>query len=150
MSDQYIAYSRARHPAPHARRVGLMLLLFGVWIAPVVWAGNLMATYALSVHACYPGEHPLARVSTGFGFAWPLMLAFYLVSILLCVGGFVVSYRNWRVTGRDWFPDADDVVPVEEGRTRYLSVIGMAFSVLFFWVTVLGVVTFAIIPLCER
>ena len=109
-----------------------------------------MATFALSVHACYPGGAPLARVSPGFGFVWPLMLAFYLVSILLCVGGFLVSYRNWRLSGQDWLPDGDDVVPVEEGRTRYLSVIGMAFSILFFSVTVLGAAAFAIVPLCER
>jgi hypothetical protein len=54
MSDRFIAYSQARYPVPHPGRVSLTMLFYGLWIAPIVWAGNLMVTYALSVHACYP------------------------------------------------------------------------------------------------
>lgn len=150
MSDRFIAYSQARRPAPHLGRVTMTMLFYGLWIAPIVWAGNLMASYALSVHACYPGPAPLTHVAAGFGFVWPLILALYLGSLVLCASGFVVSFRNWRLAGPPWGSHADDLVPVDEGRTRYLSLIGMSFSVLFFLVTVLGAVIFAIVPLCER
>jgi hypothetical protein len=150
MSDRFVAYSQAHHPAPQAGRVSLTLLFYGVWIAPIAWAGNLMATYALSVHACYPGEAPLIHVAAGFGFVWPLILALFLVSLALCASGFVVSFRNWRITGPTQIASSDELVHVEEGRTRYLGVVGMSFSVLFFLITVLGVVILAIIPLCER
>jgi len=150
MSDRFVAYSRARHPVPHPGRVSLTLLFYGVWIAPIVWAGTLMTTYALAVHACFPGDAPLKQVSNGFGFAWPLILALYCAGLALCASGFVVSLRNWRATGQIWSPHADDLVPVVEGRTRYLSLVGMSFSVLFFCVTLTGLVILAIVPLCER
>jgi hypothetical protein len=37
-----------------------------------------------------------------------------------------------------------------EGRTRYLSLIGISFSVIFFAVTFVGIIIFAIEPLCVR
>ncbi len=150
MPDEMIAYSAARHPAQHRARVSLTALFFGLFIAPIVWAGNLMLTYALATHACFPGHEPLAQVTDGFGFAWPLMLATYLLTLALCAAGFVVSLRNWRTTGQEAHGHHHHLIEVGEGRTRYLGIIGMAFSVLFFGVTVAGAVILAIVPLCAR
>ena len=151
MSDEYIAYSRARHPAQHRERVGLGALFYGLFAAPVVWAGNLMTTYALATHACYPGHEPLANIIEGFGFSWPLILGCYAATLVLCASGFVVSFRNWRLTGQESEGhEYHHLMEVGEGRTRYLGLIGMGFSVLFFLITLAGIVIIAIIPLCER
>ena len=150
MPDERIAYSAAGHPAPHRARVSLTALFFGLFVAPIVWAGNLMITYALATHACYPGHDPLEQVINGFGLAWPVILVTYLLTLVLCASGFLISLRNWRITGEELHGHHHHLVEVGEGRTRYLSVIGMAFSVLFFTVTVAGAVILAIVPLCIR
>jgi hypothetical protein len=150
MPHEMIAYSAAHHPGQHRARVSLAALFFGLFVGPIVWAGNLMVTYALATHACYPGREPLEQVINGFGFAWPLILVTYLLTLVLCAAGFVISLRNWRITGSESEGHHHHLVEVGEGRTRYLSIIGMAFSVLFFTVTVAGAVILAIVPLCVR
>lgn len=150
MSEDYVAFSQARHPTKHRARVGLGMLFYGLFAAPVFWAGNLLTSYALATHACYPGHDPLVRVIDGFGFAWPLILGCYFVTLGLCVSGFIVAFRSWRISGSESEGHGHQLIEVGEGRTRYLGIIGMAFSVLFFLVTLAGIVTLAIIPLCER
>jgi hypothetical protein len=148
MSDETIGYTAARHPSPHRERVGLISLFYGLFIAPIVWAGNLLITYALATHACYPGSDPLAKVAPGFGFAWPLILALFLVTLVLCASGFAVSLRNWRASGTESEGHVYHLLDAGEGRTRYLSIIGMAYGVLFFALTLVGVIILAIVPLC--
>lgn len=148
MPDEMIAYSAARHPAQHRARVSLPAMFYGLFAAPIVWAGNLMVTYGLAAHACYPGHEPLERVIHGFGFVWPLILVFYLITLVLCASAFVISLRNWQITGSETEGHHHHLVERGEGRTRYLGIIGMSFSVLFFVLTVAGAVILAIVPLC--
>ena len=148
MTDEVISYSAARHPAQHRERVSLTALFFGLFAPPIVWAGNLMVTYALAVHACYPGPEPLDDVIQGFGFAWPLMLGCYLLTLIICSAAGAVSYRTWTITGRETEGHVHHLMEKGEGRTRYLALIGISFSVLFFSVTLIGVIIFAFEPLC--
>lgn len=148
MPDERIAYSAAHHPAKHRGRVGLAAVFFGLFAAPIVWAGNLMVTYGLGSHACYPAGRPLARAIDGFGFAWPLILACYLVALAVAAIAFFVAFRNWRLTGAESAGRVHHLVEIGEGRTRFLGVIGMAFSVLFFGAILFGAIVMAIEPLC--
>jgi hypothetical protein len=150
MAEDLIAYSESRHPAQHRDRVGLATLFYGLFAAPIAWAGNLMVTYGLAGHACYPGFGPLDQPVDGFGFVWPLVLGCYLLTLLICASGFVIAYRSWRVTGSESEGHWHHLVEVGEGRTRYLSLIGMAFSMLFFGATLFGAIVLAIEPLCAH
>jgi len=150
MSDESIGYSQARHPSPHRERVGLLALFYGLFIAPIVWAGNLMITYALATHACFPGHDPLGKVAPDFGFAWPLILALFVATLLLCASGFAVSLRNWNISGTESEGHVFHLLDAGEGRTRYLSIIGMAYGVLFFALTLVGIIILAIVPLCAQ
>lgn len=150
MSEESIGYSAARHPSPHRARIGLTALFYGLFIAPLVWAGNLLITFALATHACYPGRDPLEQVSPDFRFAWPLILALFVATLALCASGFAVSLRNWRTSGTESEGHFHHLLDAGEGRTRYLSVIGMAYSVLFFALTVTGAIILAIVPLCAH
>ena len=150
MADEVIGYSRARHPGQHRDRVSLAALFFGLFAAPIVWAGNLMVTFALSVHACYPGTEPLDRIIEGFGFVWPVMIFCYVITLAVCAAGAWVSYRNWEITGEETEGHIHHLMEKGEGRTRYLSLIGISFSVIFFAVTFVGIIIFAIEPLCVR
>ena len=148
MSDDLVAYSESRHPAPHRERVRLRTLFYGMFAAPIVWAGNLMVTYGVIGHACYPGYAPLDRVVDGFGFAWPFVIACYIVSLLICVSSFFVSYRAWRVTGSESEGHLHHLMEAGEGRTRYFGIIGMSSSVLFFAAILFGTFVPFILPLC--
>lgn len=150
MADDVIGYSLARHPAPHRDRVSVIALAFGLFASPIAWAGNLMVTYALAAHACYPGQNPHGTATAEFGFAWPLMLACYLVTLALCAAAGYVSFRTWAATGRESAGDVFDVFNKGHGRTRYLGAIGICFAALFFAATLVGVIIFAIEPLCEH
>jgi hypothetical protein len=150
MPEETIAFSAARHPSPHRGRVGLATLFYGLFVPPIVWAGNLMITYALATHACYPGPDPLTHVAPGFGFAWGLILALFLLTLVLCATGFAVSLRNFAISGTESEGHVHHLLDAGEGRTRYLSVIGMAYAVLFFALTVAGVIILAIVPLCAQ
>jgi uncharacterized membrane protein YeiB len=149
MSDDLIDFSAAHHPGKHRARVSLSLLFFGLFAGPIVWAGNLMFTYALNVHACFPGHQPLARAIGGFGFSWSLIVAGYIIAMAVCVAAFAAAFRCWRVTGRESDGHLHHLVDVGEGRTRFLGIIGMAFSVLFFCAALFGIIPIAIEPLCS-
>ncbi|HEY7663070.1 MAG TPA: hypothetical protein VH934_08115 [Xanthobacteraceae bacterium] len=148
MSDEVIAFSAARHPAQHRERVSLSALFFGLFAAPIVWAGNLMVTYGLATHACYPGAWPLDEISRGFGFAWWLIVGCYVVALAICASAGVVAFRNWSITGQETEGHVHHLIERGEGRTRYLSVIGMAFATLFFAATLFGAIVLIIEPLC--
>lgn len=148
MSDARIAYSAAHHPAPHRERVGLGAILYGLFAAPIIWAGNQFVTYGLASHACYPHAVPLPQPVAGFGFVWPLMLACYIVALALCASGAWVARRTWRLSGTEVEGHAHHLLEKGEGRTRFLAVIGISFSLLFFCAVLFGVVVLAIEPLC--
>jgi hypothetical protein len=87
-------------------------------------------------------------VISGFGFAWPLIVVCYLLALAICAAAGVVSFRNWRITGREVDGHIHHLIEKGEGRTRYLSIIGMAYSTLFFAAVLFGAIVLAIVPLC--
>jgi hypothetical protein len=148
MPDEIVAYSLAHHPAPHRERVGLMALLYSLFAAPIIWAGDLMVDYGLVGHACYPGDVPLGRPTAGMGWIWPVVLAFHLIALLGVASGIAVSYRNWRVTGP---PESHHHHLIErgEGRTRYLGIVGMGFGVMFLLLVAAETISLGWMPLCS-
>ena len=145
---EYISYSRARDPASHSERVGLFALFYGLFAAPIMWAGNFMVDYGLLSYACYPGGQPLGTGQSGLGFLFWLTLAFYVLTLAVCASGFVVSWRNWAKTGEESEGHAHHLIEAGEGRTRYLGIIGMSFAALFFIATALGLMIYIFEPLC--
>jgi hypothetical protein len=148
MAEELIAYSFAEHPAPHRHRVTIMAIFYALFAAPIFWSGDLMIDYALVSHACYPGDQPLAGPTAGFGWVWAFALAAHLVTLLLIASGAAVAVRNWRVTGP---PERHHHHLVEkgEGRTRYLSICAMGFSLFLFAVTLTMTAAMFFFPLCS-
>lgn len=148
MSDDIVAYSLAQHPAPHRNRVGLGTIFYGLFAAPIFWAGDLMVGFGLVGHACYPGDLPLGRPAAELHFLWPLVLACHLLALVLIASGFLVSLRNWRVTGP---PEghAHHLMERGEGRTRYFGIVGMGFAVMFFMIAAGEAIAMALVPLCS-
>ena len=147
--DDIVPYSLAQHPDPHRHAIGVGALLAGLFAAPIFWAGNLMIDYALVSHACYPGNVPLAVPSAGFGFVWPLVFAFHLVTLAVIAAGFALSLRNWRITGP---PEghAHQLMEKGEGRSRYFGIIAMGWASVLFLIVATQTVSFYWVGLCGR
>lgn len=148
MPDEIIAYSLADHPAPHRGLVSLTAVLYGLFAAPIVWAGDLMITYGLVGHACFPGDLPLRWPTAGMSQVWPLMLACHLIALVLIASGTMVAFRNWRVTGPP-HGHHHHLIERGEGRNRYLGIVGMGFGAMFFLMTVAETLSLAFVPLCS-
>jgi hypothetical protein len=148
MADEIVAYSLARHPAPYREKVGFGTLLYGLFAAPIFWAGDLMVAYGLIGHACYPGDLPLGQPTAGLGFVWPLVLACHLLALLLIASGTVVAFSIWRRTGPPQ-RHSHHLIERGEGRDRYLGIVGMGFGTMFFLITAAETLSLAFVPLCS-
>ena len=147
-SDELIPYSLSRHPAQHRERISLWAVLYGVLASGIYWAGHLMLNFAFAVHACYPGRIPLARSDSGAGWAWPLILVLDIITLLLIASAFWVSYQGWARTGNEAEGHHHHLIEKGEGRTRFLGITGMAFAVMFFFITLTDTIALAFVPLC--
>ena len=147
--NDIVPYSDAVHPDPHRHAAGVTALLVALFAAPIFWAGNLMIDYGLVGHACYPGRVPLAQPSKGFGFVWPLSLAFHLLTLMVIAAGFGLALRNWQRTGP---PEghAHQLMHRGEGRSRYFSIIAMGWAAILFLVVAVQTFAFLWVGLCER
>lgn len=149
MSDDFVPYTRTRHPDPHRHAVSVTSLLAALFVPPIFWAGNLMIDYALVGHSCYPGRVPLAVPSQGFGFVGPLTFAFHLITLAVIAGAFLLALRNWRRTGPP-VGHAHELMHRGEGRSRYFSIIAMGWAAVLFLIVVTQIVAFAWVGLCQR
>jgi hypothetical protein len=102
-ADVYYASSR-----------GVLDVLIGVFLAPVMFLVNLVVTYVFVDWSCRSaGPLPIHLMNLG--------------CLLLAIYGAVKSYRNWSAAGREWPHQMGGVI----GRTRFLGLIGTFFSAYF-------------------
>lgn len=97
-------------------RRGKQAMWAGVFSGPVAWAIQFQISYTLAPFIC---NH-----------RW-LALCSHLVTVVLlvaAVGGGWLAHGHWRQLGGGW-PKGGDAGT--EGRTRFLSVVGMMTSALF-------------------
>lgn len=140
--------SLASHPAPHRNRVGLGALLFGLFAAPIFWSGHEMTNYGLTNHFCFPGAVPLTTAPGEAGWLWPLMLAFDVITLAVIAAAGWLAYRNWSLAREEAAGHHEALLDVGEGRTRFLGLCGMLFSLLFFGATVFDLIALFLEPLC--
>lgn len=69
-----------------------------------------------------------------------------MLALVICTGAFLVAVRSWRVVGTESHGHME--TEVGEGRTRFLGIIGMAFSVRFFCAVLFGLISLWIVQLC--
>jgi hypothetical protein len=136
------------HPAPQRDKVSLLALGFGLAAAPLAWAAQTIIGYALSSHACFPGDSP--RSMPLFAGAGQFAITINLIAIAIAVLAAATAYRSWRATR-----DEDDgrlrhLVEIGEGRTRFLALCGMLTSVGFLVAMIFASLAILLVPLCGR
>jgi hypothetical protein len=71
-------------------------LLYGLLVAPLIWAVQLYLNYGLASHACFPDGAPRASFLPGWERIWVLLLVVNLVCVIICAIGLLASGYSWR------------------------------------------------------
>jgi len=147
MAAEELPQVSIKHPAPQRHRVSLAALFFGLAAAPVAWNAQLLFGVALSAHACYPRDVPLALpIWSGL---WSILVAIDVAAILLAIAGGLVSFRSWRLTSEEAAGSAHHLLDRGEGRTRFLAMFGILTSVLFALGLLFATAAVFLVPLCR-
>jgi hypothetical protein len=137
-----------RHPAPHRHEVSLFALGFGLAAAPLAWAAQTIIGYALSSHACFPGDTP--RTAPLYAGAGQIALAINLIAIMVAAVAWAAAYRSWQATRDENDGQLHRLVEIGEGRTRFLALCGVLTSLGFLVAMIFASVAILLVPLCGR
>jgi hypothetical protein len=111
---------------------GLLGLWTGVLLPPTVWALQMQINYVLVRKACTQGSS----------------LALYVVSIVAlaaAVAAALIALTNWRRSGPTWPSGAADLFT----RSRFLAVLGLLMSAMFFLVILAQGIATVVFPPCQ-
>ena len=137
---------QVNHPAPHRVRVGLAALLFGIVAAPVAWNAQILLSVALSGHACYPHEKPLAApLWSNLG---SMLVVINFASIAIAIIGGIVAWRSWLQTRAERPGSGHHLLESGDGRTRFMAMCGMLISALFLVALLFGSGVVFMVPPC--
>lgn len=136
------------HPAPHRHKARVPLLLFGLFGGAAAFAFQLIFNFALASYSCYPRVAPRTHPVPGWGGLWSWLLAINLGAITIALIAAVVAWRNWQATRTEHPGHAGHLVEIGEGRTRFLSMVGMVFSLLFVAGVIFDLIALIIVPQC--
>jgi hypothetical protein len=134
------------HPAPHRAAVGRNALWFGLFGGPFFWSAQLIVTYTLAAHACFPQRQPLIRASSPA--AWIAACAVIVIAFIGCIAALVTSTANWRATRTEKSGADAALLEAGEGRTRFMAYAGILLSALFTGGVVLSALAVLLVPVC--
>ena len=134
-------------PTPARRdsgRVGLALLLAALALGPVAWIAQLLVTYGIASHACYPDGSP--AIAYAIDGLWSVLLAANLVAVALTVAAALGSYRNYRAAGSA--TGRDEARARVAGRTQFLAAWGGMAGLGFLAGALVDLVALLVVPPC--
>jgi CBS-domain-containing membrane protein len=132
MSETRPTETMTRPPLGHSA-----LLLFGVFTAPLAWAVQLVASYALAASACFDG----GVATVGRATSRVPLVAIAIACVILAAAGLVVAAREYR--------KADDAGATRHPqRSRALAKVGIFSSVLFLGAIAFSIVMLSLSPHC--
>jgi hypothetical protein len=130
MSPQTITAAHGvDHPAPHRANVNPYLLGFAVVGSPAAWSLEMLVSFPLAAHACFPKDEPILSPSIPglSGILAGVAIAVFLVGLLAAAA----SVACWGRTRNERSGAAHHLVEIGEGRTRFIALCGMITSVGF-------------------
>jgi hypothetical protein len=136
----------AASPAPAVRAVAPTALWFGLFGAPAVWSLQLLASYALVAHGCYPAAEPMTiPVVPGLTM---LVLGTGATALVVALVAGSLAWRSWRATQHEHEGDHEALLEAAEGRTRFMALAGMLLSAVFVLGIVMNVVPVLLLRPC--
>lgn len=111
---------------------GVSALWFGVLAGPAAWLLHLNVSYALVRYVCASGAGWLLHLAT-------------LAMVALAAAGGIVALRSWRKVGEPKMTGGGGTL----GRTRFMSIGGLALSAFFLFVILMAWLPDLILSPCE-
>ncbi|HXG92889.1 MAG TPA: hypothetical protein VNN73_11055 [Blastocatellia bacterium] len=112
---------------------GLLALWFAFFAGPVAWLLNLQVSYILVPVACATG-HALALYIIPLG------------ALLLAASGLLVAWREWLRAGKQWPDESSNTI----GRSRFMAVLALLVSTLFFLAILAQAIPNFILGPCQK
>jgi hypothetical protein len=136
----------AVHPAPAVRGVTPPALWFGLFGAPVAWSLQLLASYALVAHGCYPDAQPMTMPVVPGLKTLVLGTGVAALAVALLAGG--SAWRSWRATRHEPEGEHEALLEAGEGRTRFMALAGLLLGAVFVLGIVMNVVPLLLLRPC--
>jgi hypothetical protein len=136
----------AVHPASTGRVAAPLALWFGLFGAPVAWSLQLLSSYALVAHGCYPDAEPMTMPVVPALETLVLGTGAAALVVALLAGG--SAWRSWRATRHEHEGGHEALLEAGEGRTRFMALAGMLLSAVFVLGIVMNVVPLLMLRPC--
>ena len=136
----------AVHPAPVDRVVTPPALWFGLFGAPVAWSLQLLASYALVAHGCYPDAEPMTMPVVPGLRTLVLGTGAAALAVAFLAGG--SAWRSWRATQQEHEGGHEGLLEAGEERTRFMALAGLLLSAFFVLGIVMNVVPLLLLRPC--
>jgi hypothetical protein len=136
----------AIHPGPAERAVTPTALWFGLFGAPAAWSLQLLASYALVAHGCYPDAEPMTTPVVPDLRTLVLGTGMAALAVALLAGG--SAWRSWRATQQEREGGHEALLEAGEGRTRFMALAGMLLGAVFALGIVMNVVPLLLLRPC--
>jgi hypothetical protein len=138
----------SRHPAPHADRVKMGEIFFGVLGGPLAWYLQLCAGYALASTPCFRDGVRIAAPPPVLQWTWPAMIVAMLAGIAIALLALAVSWLAFRRTQQEAAGGSAHLLEVGAGRTRFLALWGVLLGSAFAVATAITALAFILLPRC--
>ena len=138
------------HPSPHKGRTSTIALIFGFAGGPIAWTGQLLVSYGLTSYACYPGPVPRSSIPPGWNFLSPGLTVFSVITLVIALAAFAVAYRDYTRTRAEMQGEANDLLEIGHGRSRFIALCGLITAAAFAMIIVFDTLSLYLVPPCTR
>ena len=119
------------HPAPLRHVVSLRAIWFGILGAPAAWSAQLLVSYAVTAHRCFPRLYAFAEPERGAQELRAILLTLFVVGLVVAVFALLTAISSSRATTRETGGDTHNALDIGEGRTRFMALGGILISSVF-------------------
>jgi hypothetical protein len=146
MSELHPLAGDVSHPAPHRSRVGIRQLLVSLFLAPLVWAIQILCSYGFASMACFPRYVPLGEMSIA---GLPvIVLIGSLAALVVAAGALWTAFSAWHRTRGEAGGGSHQALDAGEGRTRFLALCGIIITSIFSAAVIWEAIVAIFLPHC--
>jgi len=116
------------HPSPARHNAHPVIVVSGLFLAPVSWSLQLVVSYILNGDRCHDVG---ASGSVAWGMDTIVVTALGVAAVAGCAVGLWAAWRTWRKTSNEAPGDHHEALTTGRGRTRFLGLAGIIASLIF-------------------
>jgi hypothetical protein len=124
------------------------MLAFAVLGAAAAWSIQLLVDYGLSAHRCFPTATPVIADTVPGSWAYPLVVAFNIVAIMLAILSTLAARTIWNQTKEEHASPTHHLLAAGEGRTRFLAMCGQLAGIGFLAAILFDTPAIYMVPRC--